>query len=74
MGATTDTPQDFAAALKNAGLAEFFTACTNAHRKEYLNWIVEAKKPETRRDRVAKALKMLSEKHAKENAKTKKKV
>jgi uncharacterized protein YdeI (YjbR/CyaY-like superfamily) len=73
MATTTDTPQDFSAALKNAGLADFFSACTNAHRKEYLNWIVEAKKSETRRDRIAKAPKMLSEKQTEENAKTTKK-
>jgi uncharacterized protein YdeI (YjbR/CyaY-like superfamily) len=59
--AKDDTPQDFADALKNAGLADFFSGCTDVHRNEYLIWIAEAKKPETRAVRIAKAIKMLSE-------------
>lgn len=65
-------PQDFADALKNAGLAEFFADCTNAHRNEYLKWIGEAKRPETRRVRMEKAMKMLAKKRAQENARAKK--
>jgi len=71
--ATTQTPQDLTIALKDADLAAFFFDCTDAHRREYLNWITEAKKPETRKDRIAKTVKMLSEKRAKEDARTKKK-
>ena len=72
--AKDDTPQDFADALTNAGLADFFAGCTNAHRNEYLTWIGEAKKPETRTVRIAKAIKMLSERHAEDKARSKKKV
>ena len=61
-----EIPPDLAGALKGAGLAEFFRDCTNAHRNEYLKWIAEAKKPETRRDRIGKALKALSERRSKE--------
>lgn len=31
------------------------------HRKEYVNWITEAKRPETRKRRLAKAIEMISE-------------
>jgi len=67
-----DLPQDFAAALKNAGLAAFFGDCTNAHRNEYLKWIVGAKRPGTRNARIEKAIKILSEKRAQETARAKK--
>jgi uncharacterized protein YdeI (YjbR/CyaY-like superfamily) len=69
----TTTPQDFASALKSAGLAEFFSDCTNAHRNEYLKWIAEAKRPETRQARIIKAVQMLSDKCAEEKARAKKK-
>jgi uncharacterized protein YdeI (YjbR/CyaY-like superfamily) len=72
--AKDDTPQDFADALMNAGVADFFAGCTDAHRNEYLLWIGEAKKPETRAVRIVKAIKMLSERHAEEKTRTKKKV
>ena len=55
-------PPEFAAALKAAGLAEFFTDCTPAHRREYLKWISEAKKPETRDARIQKAVQMIATK------------
>lgn len=67
------TPQDFATALKAAGLAEFFADRTNAHRNEYLKWIAEAKRPETRQARITKAVQMLADKRAEEKAREKKK-
>ena len=63
-----DLPRDFADALESAGLAAFFADCTGAHRREYLEWIAEAKRPETRKARIAKAIKGLSEKRAQEDA------
>jgi uncharacterized protein YdeI (YjbR/CyaY-like superfamily) len=63
-----DLPQDLVDALKSAGLAAFFAGCTGAHRREYLKWITEAKRPETRKARIAKAIKGLSEKRAREDA------
>ena len=69
----TSTPQDFASALKAAGLADFYADCTNAHRNEYLKWIGEAKRPETRQARIAKAVQMISKKCAEEQARAKKK-
>ena len=61
-----DLPPDLAAAVKAAGLAEFFAGCTAAHQREYLKWISEAKRPETRKDRIAKTIKMLTAKCAEE--------
>lgn len=67
-----DVPADFLEALKAAGLSEFFAGCTNAHRKEYLRWIGEAKRTETTKVRIGKAMKMLSDKQAEETARAKK--
>jgi len=66
-----DLPQDFSDALKRAGLAAFFADCTAAHRREYLKWIGEAKRPETRAARIEKTIQMISAKRAEEKARTK---
>jgi uncharacterized protein YdeI (YjbR/CyaY-like superfamily) len=65
-------PQDIADALKSAGLAGFFADCTPAHRNEYLKWIGEAKRPETRKARIGKAMRMISNKCAEEETRAKK--
>jgi uncharacterized protein YdeI (YjbR/CyaY-like superfamily) len=62
----TNLPPDFSAALQTAGLADFFAGCTAPHQREYLKWIGEAKRPATRAARIAKAMKMLADKHRKE--------
>jgi uncharacterized protein YdeI (YjbR/CyaY-like superfamily) len=67
-----DIPQDISNALEKAGLAEFFADCTQAHRNEYLKWIGEAKRPETRTARIGKAMQMISDKCAQEKARAKK--
>ena len=69
----SDTPQDLANALKQSGLDGFFSGCTPAHRKEYLKWIDEAKKPETRKARIEKTIQMLAAKCAEEKVRAKKK-
>ena len=66
-------PPDFAAALKATGLADFFADCTGPHQNEYLKWIAEAKKPETRQKRIAKAVQMIGAKRTEEEARAKKK-
>jgi uncharacterized protein YdeI (YjbR/CyaY-like superfamily) len=66
-------PQDFTDALKAAGLAGFFSECTGPHQNEYLKWIAEAKKPETRQKRIAKAVQMIAAKRAEEESRAKKK-
>jgi uncharacterized protein YdeI (YjbR/CyaY-like superfamily) len=53
-------PKDFAAALKQGGLDDFFAGCTDAHRREYLKWIEEAKQPETRKIRIGLTVKMIA--------------
>lgn len=68
-----DIPKDFAAALKENGLADFFTDCTGPHQREYLKWIGEAKRPETRIKRIAQAMKLISAKQTEEAARSKKK-
>jgi len=66
-------PDDFATALQAARLADHFTNFTSAHQNEYLKWIAEAKRPATRARRIAKAVKMISDKRAKAMVARKKK-
>ncbi|TDW98892.1 YdeI/OmpD-associated family protein [Kribbella sp. VKM Ac-2566] len=54
-----DVPEDLAAALAEAGLREVFDGLSYSHRREHVNAINDAKKPETRARRIAKALEML---------------
>ena len=65
-------PKDFTDALKQNGLHEFFMDCTASHQREYLKWISEAKRPETRKTRIEKAMKTISTKRDEEAAKQKK--
>jgi hypothetical protein len=58
---TIEIPPAFKAALKKEKLLEFFEKLSYTHRKEYVRWISEAKKEETRVARAAKALAMLRE-------------
>lgn len=54
-------PPDLAAALKkNKKAAATFTASAPSHRREYIEWITEAKRDETRQKRVATALEWLA--------------
>ena len=66
-----DIPKDFLDALKESKLDGFFSDCTDAHRREYLKWIAEAKRPETRKQRIIQAVKMISVKSAEETARRK---
>ena len=68
----TQVLSDFQAALTKANLGAFFANCTPAHQREYLKWIDEAKRPETRKARIAQAVTMITEKCAKEKARSKK--
>jgi hypothetical protein len=56
---TVDVPDDLAAALAEAGLRETFDRLSYSHRREHVNAVLDAKKPETRVRRIAKALEML---------------
>ena len=55
---TVELPPDLAAAL-DADLRAFFDSLSYTHRKEYVRWIEGAKRDETRRARVEKAVAML---------------
>ncbi|MFF1818503.1 YdeI/OmpD-associated family protein [Kribbella sp. NPDC058245] len=56
---TVDVPDDFAQALAAANLRGTFDALAFSHRREHVNAILDAKKPETRSRRITKALEML---------------
>jgi hypothetical protein len=55
-----EVPDDLARALADAGVADRFHALAPSHRKEYVRWITEAKRPETRARRVADAVPMIA--------------
>lgn len=55
-------PPDLAAALAKVPAArQAFEAFPPSHRREYVEWIVEAKRDETRAKRIAQALEWLAE-------------
>ena len=55
-------PADFTAALaKNARARKAFEAFAPSHRREYLEWITEAKRVETREKRIAQAVEWIAE-------------
>ena len=56
---TVEVPPEFQKLLKNEGLLPFFEKLSFTHRKEYIRWITEAKKEETRLRRIEKAVEML---------------
>jgi len=59
---TVHLPPDAAAALaQHEGMTEFFNAMAFTHKKEYMQAIAEAKKPETRTRRIKKTVEMLAE-------------
>jgi uncharacterized protein YdeI (YjbR/CyaY-like superfamily) len=56
------TPRDFAAALKKApGAAGHFANFSNSHRREYIEWILEARTDATRQRRIATAVEWIAE-------------
>lgn len=55
-------PEDFANAIaKNKKVKAEFEKFSPSHKKEYIEWIVEAKREETRKSRIDKALEMIAE-------------
>jgi hypothetical protein len=56
-----DVPEDLAAALAKAKATETFAKLAPSHRKEYVRWITEAKRPETRAKRIAEAVPLISQ-------------
>jgi uncharacterized protein YdeI (YjbR/CyaY-like superfamily) len=55
-------PADLAAALdKHPAASATFSAFSPSHRREYIEWITEAKRPETREKRLQLTLEMLAD-------------
>ncbi|HYD25571.1 MAG TPA: YdeI/OmpD-associated family protein [Croceibacterium sp.] len=60
--AAIEVPQDLAAGLAaNPAAARFWDGLAPSHRHEYLQWITEAKRDETRVKRLGQALEWLAE-------------
>jgi uncharacterized protein YdeI (YjbR/CyaY-like superfamily) len=58
-----EIPQDLLKEFKKEKQARaFFDALSYTHQKEYVQWILEAKKEETRQRRVIKTIGMLNDK------------
>lgn len=60
-GRGVQVPDDLASAMRAVALTDRFDALAPSHRKEYVRWITEAKKPETRANRVVAAVGMITE-------------
>ncbi|HEY1161364.1 MAG TPA: YdeI/OmpD-associated family protein [Terracidiphilus sp.] len=56
---TLEVPAEFAKLMKKEGLFAPFEKLSYTHRKEYCRWITEARKEETRLNRLGKAIEML---------------
>lgn len=57
---TVELPKDALVAMKpHGGLADFFYAMAFTHKKEHVEAIVDAKKPETRQRRIEKMIEMV---------------
>lgn len=55
------TPSDLADELSNADLLDAFEAMSPAHRREYIDWITEAKHDATRRRRITGTIERLAQ-------------
>lgn len=55
---TIAVPKDLASALRAAGLTKVFAAMSFTHRREHIEAITQAKKPETRQRRIDKCIAM----------------
>jgi hypothetical protein len=57
-----EIPKELAKELKKEKEAKaFFDKLSYTHRKEYVNWINEAKREETRQNRIVKTIEMLKQ-------------
>ena len=54
-------PEDLAVALTDGGVGDVFDALSYTHRREYVSWVEEAKREETRTKRVARTVELLRE-------------
>ena len=57
-----EIPPDLQHALNAAPLAQaYFNRLSFTHQKEYVRWVTEAKRPETRADRVQRTIELLTQ-------------
>ena len=57
-----EIPRDLKAALEaNPNAQALFLKLSYTHQKEYVDWILDAKRPETRQRRVASTIEMLEQ-------------
>jgi bifunctional DNA-binding transcriptional regulator/antitoxin component of YhaV-PrlF toxin-antitoxin module len=56
---TLDVPAEFRKSMEKEKVLSFFENLSYTHRKEYVRWITEAKKEETRRNRLERAIALL---------------
>jgi hypothetical protein len=57
---TVEVPSDLAAALEaDPAVRKTFAGLSHTHRKEYVRWIEDAKRDETRARRIAKSVELL---------------
>ena len=65
--ASLDVPGDLAAALrKDRSALAHFSAMSASHRREYIEWLIDAKRDETRRKRLATAVEWIAAGKSKE--------
>ena len=57
-----EIPQDLLEAMLAADVKPFFDSLSFTHQKEYVQWILDAKKEETRQNRLLKAIEMMQNK------------
>lgn len=56
---TVEIPAEFQALMKKEGVLSLFEKLSYTNRKEYVRWITDAKKEETRQARLEKSIQML---------------
>lgn len=54
-------PEDFAVALADARLGDAFDRLSYTHQKEYVAWVEEAKREQTRKTRIGRSVELLQE-------------
>ncbi|MDF2448786.1 MAG: hypothetical protein K0R26_1290 [Bacteroidota bacterium] len=59
---TVAIPKDVKGSFKSANVLEYFESLAYSHRKEFIMWIEEAKKVETRLKRITQAIEKLATK------------
>ena len=53
------TPSDLAEGLRDVDLLDMFEGMSPSHRREYIEWITDAKRDETRRRRITGTIERL---------------